>query len=172
MAAAATFKVPRDLYLFDTYEGMPPPTDSDRRASDNEIASTLLAANSKSSKVWCYSALGEVKTNMAKTGYPEDKVHYIEGRVENTLPKMAPPQIALLRLDTDWYESTRHELIHLYPRLSPGGIMIIDDYGFWTGSRKAVDEYFSSTGTFLHRIDANARLIQKSIVTGTADAPV
>jgi O-methyltransferase len=163
MAAATTFMTPRDLYLFDTFEGMPAPTDSDRRISDNETASLLFANRSKAKNPWCYSALEEVRANMEKTGYPETKIHYVKGRVENTLPEMAPPQIAVLRLDTDWYESTRHELKHLYPRLSPGGILIIDDYGYWTGSRKAVDEYFSGTGTFLHRIDGSARLVQKHV---------
>jgi O-methyltransferase len=66
----------------------------------------------------------------------------VKGRVEETLPERAPERISLLRLDTDWYESTRHELEHLYPRLSPGGILILDDYGCWQGAREATDEYF------------------------------
>jgi hypothetical protein len=87
----------------------------------------------------------------------------VKGKVEDTIPLRAPPKIALLRLDTDWYESTRHELEHLYPRLSPGGIMIIDDYGHWQGARAAVDEFLERTAAplFLHRIDYTGRLLIK-----------
>ena len=56
------------------------------------------------------------------------------------LPAQAPARIALLRLDTDWYESTYHELVHLFPRLSVGGVLLIDDYGHWQGARRAVDQ--------------------------------
>ena len=73
-----------------------------------------------------------------------------------------PERIALLRIDTDWYESTRHELVHLYPRLSPGGVLIIDDYGHWQGARKAVDEYFQA-GLFLNHIDYTGRLAIKPL---------
>jgi len=69
--------------------------------------------------------------------------------VEDTVPKEAPDQISILRLDTDWYESTRHELDHLYPRLSSGGVLLIDDYGYWQGSRQAVDEFIERTGARL-----------------------
>ena len=75
------------------------------------------------------------------TGYPESHIHFVKGRVEDTLPEASPHSIALLRLDTDWYESTWHELVHLYPRVSNGGVLIIDDYGHWDGSRAAVDRY-------------------------------
>ena len=72
-----------------------------------------------------------------------------------------PERIALLRLDTDWYESTRHELAHLYPLLARQGVMIIDDYGHWQGARKAVDEYFAGQPVYLHRVDYTARLLVK-----------
>ena len=73
-------------------------------------------------------------------------MHYVKGKVEDTIPGQAPDSIALLRLDTDWYESTKHELEHLYPRLANKGVLIIDDYGFWQGARKAVDEYLAANG--------------------------
>ncbi|MBV1831309.1 hypothetical protein HNW77_11720 [Komagataeibacter sp. AV436] len=73
----------------------------------------------------------------------------------------APEKIAVLRLDTDWYESTRHELEHLYPRLVPGGVLIIDDYGYWAGARKAVDEYFSDKPILLNRLDNTGRIAVK-----------
>jgi hypothetical protein len=82
---------------------------------------------------------------MAQVPYPPEKVHFIKGLVENTVPDNAPERISILRLDTDWYESTRHELEHLYPRLVSGGVLIIDDYGYWRGSTQAVDEFLEAT---------------------------
>jgi len=84
--------------------------------------------------------------------------------VENTIPKTLPDKIAILRLDTDWYESTYHELIHLYPKLVIGGILIIDDYGCWNGSKKAVDTYFeeNNISVFIHRVDFAVRVIRKT----------
>ena len=99
---------------------------------------------------------------MAGTGYPSERVHYVKGRVEETIPARAPAEISILRLDTDWYESTKHELDHLYPRLSPGGVVLFDDYGYWEGAREAVDEFLDATGErlLLHRM-ASGRLAVK-----------
>ena len=87
----------------------------------------------------------------------------VPGLVEDTVPSQAPEVIALLRLDTDWYKSTWHELEHLYPRLSVGGVLIIDDYGHWEGARRAVDEFIEAKGLrlFLSRIDYTGRLAIK-----------
>src|SRR5436309_1043008 len=93
---------------------------------------------------------------------PADRVHMVAGPVEETLPDHAPGQLALLRLDTDWYESTRQELEHLYPRLAHGGVLIVDDYGHWAGARRAVDEYFAREAPLLlSRIDYTARIAIK-----------
>jgi len=135
----------RHLYLFDTFEGMPPPTVEDQR-HDGQSAAELLAANEKTSGVWAVATLDDVKDGMSRVGYPEDLVHYVPGLVEATVPGQAPEQISVLRLDTDWYASTKHELETLYPRLVSGGVLLIDDYGWWQGSRKAVDEYLDATG--------------------------
>ena len=135
----------RDLYLFDTFEGMPPPTDADQRA-DGRSAAALLQQSSRSAAVWAIASLEDVKAGMAEVDYPRERIHYVEGRVEDTVPGRAPERISILRLDTDWYESTRHELGHLYPRLSSGGVLIVDDYGWWQGSRRAVDEFLEETG--------------------------
>ena len=101
---------------------------------------------------------------MALTNYDPKCMHFVQGKVEDTIPEQAPQSIALLRLDTDWYESTRHELEHLFPRLSPGGILIIDDYGDWQGARKATDEFVAkhAPGFFLSRIDDTGRLAIKT----------
>ena len=100
---------------------------------------------------------------MAQSGYPSEKLHFVRGPVEETIPDCVPEQIALLRLDTDWYESTKHELLHLFPRLQPGGVLIVDDYGHWQGAQRAVDEYFGTEHPplFLSRIDYAARIAIK-----------
>ena len=139
---------------------MSAPTAADARASDGRPAAELLAGAGKDELVWCYSSEAEVAANMRSTGYPEHLVRLVKGKVEDTVPGAAPAQIAVLRLDTDWYESTRHELEHLYPRLAPGGVLIIDDYGYWAGARKAVDEYFAGA-LLLSRIDATGRMAVK-----------
>ena len=115
------------------------------------------------SLIWAIASLPDVTRNMAETGYPERLVHYPMGQVEETLPNLAPARISLLRLDTDWYESTRHELAHLYPRVVSGGVIIIDDYGYWKGARKAVDEFLRSIPDplLLHRIDDTCRALVK-----------
>ena len=130
----------RDLHLFDTFEGMPPPGDEDRR-HNGRPAAELLDAAERTAKVWAIADLDDVRAGMAETGYPAQRTHFHAGRVEDTVPGDAPETIALLRLDTDWYESTHHELDHLYGRLVPGGVLILDDYGYWEGARKAVDEF-------------------------------
>jgi hypothetical protein len=154
----------RDLYLFDTFKGMPPPQDVDRRM-DGELAETLLARElDKASEIWAVADIEEVRQNMRSTGYPQERVRYVKGQVEMTIPPHMPAgPIALLRLDTDWYESTKHELTHLFPLLRNGGVLIIDDYGSWEGAKKAVDEYFAECGQsfYLHRIDFTGRLLVK-----------
>ena len=138
----------RDLHLFDTFEGMPPPTERDRRP-DGRLAADMLANRAKTGKVWAVASLDDVRAGMAETGYPASHVHFHKGLVEETVPAGAPAEIAILRLDTDWYESTRHELEHLYDRVPSGGVLIFDDYGFWQGARQAVDEFLDRTGARL-----------------------
>lgn len=135
----------RDLYLFDTYEGMTPPTAEDLRR-DGRSAQELLDAQGKDRPIWAVASLEDVKEGFAGVAYPKERVHYVRGKVEDTVPGQAPEQIAILRLDTDWYASTRHELEHLYGRLVSGGVLLIDDYGYWQGSRQAVDEFLERTG--------------------------
>jgi O-methyltransferase len=150
----------RDLYLFDTFEGMTPPGEFDREFT-GRMASDLLAADpTHTSDYWAVASLEQVRVNMRSTGYPQDRMHFVEGPVEATIPERAPATIALLRLDTDWYESTRHELVHLYPRIPSGGVLIIDDYGHFEGARKAADEYLEETGArvLLNRIDYTGRI--------------
>ena len=166
MAAATMLKklgdTSRRLFLYDTFEGMPAPTDRDR-TSRGKLARAVLDGEKPGTGNWCYATLEEVRANLRSIGYPDDKIVYVQGKVEETIPAQIPDKIALLRLDTDWYESTRHELEHLYPRLSRHGVMIIDDYGHWQGARAAVDEFLKKTTVplFLHRIDYTGRLLIK-----------
>ena len=139
----------RELHLFDTFEGMPPPSDVDVRLKDGQTAEELMRTSDKDAAIWAIAELDDVRRGMAETSYPSEKIFYHQGRVEETIPDQAPDRIALLRLDTDWYESTRHELDHLYDRLSPGGILIVDDYRYWEGSYRATREWLDETGEAL-----------------------
>lgn len=151
----------RDVWLYDTYEGMSEPSEHDRDFRGRSAADMMeKSVDNKETSVWCYSSIDEVRTNMGRTGYPAERVRYIKGKVEDTIPGEAPEQIALLRLDTDFYESTYHELRHLFPRLSQGAVLIIDDYGHWAGARKATDQFFAELGRspYMHRIDYTGRM--------------
>lgn len=155
----------REIYLYDTYSGMTAPSALD--VFYNGRNATEMFSESKTSddtSNWCFSPLEEVQRNVRSTGYPEEKLHFIEGKVEETIPRTMPKKIALLRLDTDWYASTKHEMVHLFPLLAKNGILIIDDYACWEGAKKAVDEYISenSLEIFLVRIDSEARVAIKS----------
>jgi len=153
----------RHICLYDTFKGMPGPTARDgldvwgRDARDEWLKRRAGEVNE-----WCYSSLEEVRQNMESTGFPADRLTYIEGKVEETIPREASTEIAILRLDTDWYESTWHELVHLYPRLVPGGVLIVDDFGHWSGARDATLEYFEEQGAvLLSRVDYTGRLVVK-----------
>lgn len=163
MAAARTLlelgSHDRDIYLFDTYEGMTEPTDVDRDVAGVSAADFLAAAGPDDPNL-CIASLDDVQANMGSVGYPAERVHFVQGMVEDTIPAAAPDTIAVLRLDTDWYESTKHELEHLMDRVSDHGVLIIDDYGHWLGARKAVDEFLATyrRPVLLNRIDDDARI--------------
>jgi O-methyltransferase len=156
----------RSLYLFDTYAGMPKPESVDID-SKGQSAMPMFKSNQTGddSSDFCLGTLPDVQAGMAGTGYDQKLIHFVKGKVEDTIPSQAPERIALLRLDTDWYESTRHELEHLFPRLSCGGILIIDDYGYWQGAKKATDEYIAQhvPSLFLNRIDHTGRIAIKTV---------
>ncbi len=151
----------RDLWLYDTFEGMTPPTNRDVDFL-GQTAEQLLDQQDPLDpmSVWCVSPLSGVRQLMTAGGYPADRIHFVQGKVEETLAKTLPGKIALLRLDTDWYESTKCELEHLFPKLVPGAVVIIDDYGHWKGCRRAVDEYFANHGIemLLNRLDYTGRI--------------
>jgi len=155
----------RKIYMYDTFEGMSAPTEYDK-SIDGETAEHQMKSSSKADQesVWCYAPIDEVRQNMNKTGFPSSQIVLVKGMIEDTLkPGAHADGISLLRLDTDWYESTKHELEHLYPRLSPNGVLMIDDYGHWQGCRKAVDEYFETKriNLLLSRVDYTGRMAIK-----------
>jgi O-methyltransferase len=154
-----------DLFLFDTFGRVPAPTDRDVIFSGESAASFMrsLERVRGRSNVWITASREEVAANLESTGYPMDRVHLVPGRVEDTIPDHTPSKISLLRLDTDWYESVRHELVHLYGLVAPGGPILVDDYGFCRGARDATEEFLSTLPNrpYLHRIDFTGRLFFK-----------
>jgi O-methyltransferase len=146
----------RRLWLYDTFTGMSEPT-----AQDGAEARAEWERNQRGAvNLWCYASRADVEKNMASTGFPPDRLVFVPGKVEETIPASAPERIGLLRLDTDWYESTYHELVHLYPRLQAGGVLILDDYGHFEGAQRAVDRFFDERGErpLLTRVDYTARV--------------
>lgn len=156
----------RKIYLYDTFEGMSEPTKNDFDLRGDNAAELLAdQVDNKQGSVWCLADLSDVQNNLKLTNFPAENLVFVKGKVEDTIPQKIPDEtIALLRLDTDWYASTKHELIFLYPQLEQNGVLIIDDYGHWEGCRKAVDEYFSASQEtiLLTRVDYTGRMGIKS----------
>jgi O-methyltransferase len=150
----------RDLYLFDTFEGMTEPGNEDLKHT-GERAADLLADPNRAAEYQV--PLEQVREAVLGVGYPHERVHFVQGPVEETLPASAPDKIAFLRLDTDWYSSTKQELVYLYPRLVRGGVLIADDYAYWLGAKKAVDEFVAENDLplLLNRLDYGARIAVK-----------
>ncbi|HVY08724.1 MAG TPA: TylF/MycF/NovP-related O-methyltransferase [Mycobacteriales bacterium] len=155
----------RDVYLYDTFEGMTEPSAADTSPFEQPAHDTWQSTP-QGERAWSWAfdpaiyGLELVRDVVLRTGYPADRVHFVQGPVEETLPGTTPTSVALLRLDTDWYESTLHELTHLYPLMPAGGVLIIDDFGHWDGARRAVTEYFSSSADpiLLTRTDYTGRM--------------
>lgn len=158
-------KLNKNIYAFDTFEGMPEPGEKDFDLKNIDAKKTFDKYKNKDIK-WCYSTLDEVKSNIKSfnANYIET-YNFVKGKVEETLndEKNLPNKISLLRLDTDFFDSTKKELEVLFPKLVSGGVLIIDDYGHWKGAKKAVDQYFELDKNFLwlHRIDYASRLLIK-----------
>ena len=147
--------IKRDIYLYDTFSGLVEPSKYDYTCENAKIfkmnqsetyeywRSQIIDSNINN---WCYAPLDKVKNNLFSTGYPQEKLNFIVGNTIETLKikENIPEKIAILRLDTDWYESSKAELEQLYNNVVSGGLIIFDDYYHWDGQRRAVDEYFES----------------------------
>jgi O-methyltransferase len=176
MAAALTLlrlgDTSRDLYLYDTFAGMTEPSSADLSSPyDGYSPHRRWRLSTRAGRGWAGVPAQKVRAAVESTGYPAERIHCVEGKVEETIPDQVPSTISLLRLDTDWYESTKHELTHLYPRLVEGGVLIVDDYGHYAGARRAVDEYFAETEqrVLLSRIDYTGRIAVKQSSSSAAD---
>jgi O-methyltransferase len=145
----------RDLYLYDTFGGLVQPTNYDYtcenavlyKMSSNEVYEFWKKSKiNENTNNWCYTPLEAVQKRLRETGYAQDKLHYIVGDVLNTLQDKSniPEKISILRLDTDWYESSKFELEQMYDNVVPGGVIIFDDYYHWDGQRRATDDFFAS----------------------------
>ena len=153
----------RVCWLYDTFSGMTIPEDIDTTRSGRKAMDSYLGRMKPGGK-WSAVSVAEVTANLVETKTWDEKyLRFVVGPVEQTLleTRNLPEQIALLRLDTDWYASTKVELEVLYPRLVPGGYLIVDDYGHWLGARKAVDDYFGEDGPSMTMIDYSAMQIIK-----------
>lgn len=155
----------REFYLYDTFEGMSTPEEVDKnfKGESADVLMETASVTKESNNIWAVGPIDQVRENMIKSRVPSKRLHLIQGDVEQTIrPNTGPADIALLRLDTDWYRSTKHELTHLFHRIVPGGFLIIDDYGHWTGCQKAVDEFFQGfhPHPFFHRIDYTGIITQ------------
>ena len=154
----------KEIYLYDTFYGMPSPENIDVNVYET-TAIHYLSKHEKSedSHAWCITPKNKVEENIYSTGYPKGKFKLIEGKVEETIPGIMPKKISLLRLDTDWYASTKHEMENLFPLLVKNGVLIIDDYGHWAGCKKAIDEYIKekNISILLNRIDNTGRIAIK-----------
>lgn len=155
----------RRLWLYDTFEGMPPPTEKDVEIRSGKSAQSFLDVEERvpARNTWAIATLDDVRKNLRSTGYPVERLIYRKGLVQETLHESLPAELSILRLDTDWYESTLVELKSLWPVLVQAGIMIIDDYGWWRGQREAVDEFFGEMPfkPYFSRIDVGMILVIK-----------
>lgn len=153
----------RRIWAFDTFAGMTAPTPFDiKPAEDLDVSKKFAFLNHSDHNEWCLASEGEVLRNFENRVGSRD-LRTVKGPVELTLidSDNLPERIAILRLDTDFYESTKAEMEVLYPRLSKGGVLIVDDYGEWAGARKAVDEYFAGQAVWLHYVTHTVRLMVK-----------
>ncbi|MEK6280878.1 MAG: TylF/MycF/NovP-related O-methyltransferase [Acidobacteriota bacterium] len=141
----------RKLWAFDTFEGMPAPTEAD---PDYDSANEFTGA--------FRSHMSEVMRVFDRFGILGNTV-FVKGLFRDTVPDSGVKNIAVLHLDGDWYESVKVCLDHLYDRVSSGGIIQIDDYGHWAGARKAVDEFLEARPIpgGLRYVDYSARQIIK-----------
>jgi hypothetical protein len=156
----------RKIYMYDTYEGMPEPTQHDVYYTGARMLDKWDEVKREGSvgSTEMYSTMDEVRSNLSRADYPIENFIMIKGKVEDTIPGVIPDRICLMRLDTDYYTSTKHEFEHLYPRLERGGVLFIDDYGAFAGSRQATDEYLKRNGLtpMLFRVNESVRMMLKT----------
>jgi hypothetical protein len=167
IAAKLTFEnygSDKKVWLFDTFTGMTEPSEVDtsrfvKKSSLERFRETQKDQHNE----WCFASIEDVRANFEQAGADLSRVQFVAGDVTKTLAdeQNLPDRLCVLRLDTDWYDSTRAELEILYPRLSTGGSLLIDDFGHWDGARRAVEEYLGTlppaSRPLLHFTDYSGR---------------
>jgi O-methyltransferase len=151
LASVATHsKLNRTVWLFDSFQGMPPTTEADGEEAVRYVGEVRGSAQ-------------EVKNLLQRTGADLSHVRIVEGLFQESFPTVQIPKIALLNIDADWYESVQLCLENFYDCVVPGGFISLDDYGHWQGCRRAVDEFFlaRSLSYPLNAVDYTARWFQK-----------
>jgi O-methyltransferase len=154
----------KKVWLFDTFAGMTRPSEFDRPAFDRFDAAEAFSEQRRDGfNAWCYASLDDVRENFERAGADLSGVRFVKGDVAATLhdERNLPETISVLSMDTDFYESTKVQLDVLYPRLSRGGPLLIDDFGYWEGVRKAVEEYFGDQMPLLYYTDLSGRMTIK-----------
>ena len=138
------------LVLFDTFKGMTRPTERDVKVQKGDTYFKKWEDCQKDGYTdWCYGSIEEVKDNLSSTGY--ENISYIKGDIVKTNMDLIKDlsimkSISILRVDTDFYESTKFIMNNLFPLVCDGGFVIFDDYYCWKGAKDAVDEYFEENG--------------------------
>jgi O-methyltransferase len=140
----------RNLWLFDSFEGMPETTSQDGEQAKAHIGKEV-------------GDISQVKKVLGLVGADMQRTHLVKGWFEDTFPGVAISQIALLNIDADWYSSVKLCLETFYDRVSVGGYVSFDDYGHWPGCRQAVDEFFRDRKLpyKLNKVDYTAHWFQK-----------
>jgi len=171
----------RHIHMYDTFKGLTKPTEFDYMCKDyngsDYMKDEFLGKNlttyweqkiiDNTTNAWCYTPLDKVKYNIECTNYNADYLHYVVGDVMETLSCSSniPDKIAYLRLDTDWYDSTKKELDELFNNVVENGIIVFDDYFLWNGQRKAVDDFLKNNNLNykIHQICNEIGYIIKSV---------
>lgn len=141
-AAMAEMGGGRPSLFFDSFEGLPP-----AREIDGDRAVGWQAGKHGDNHDNCRASYEDFTATLRRTGLPASTFHIHRGYFEAVFPTIAPPPIAVLRIDADWYDSTMACLDKLWPAVVPGGVAIIDDYGVFDGCTRAVHEYLARSGS-------------------------
>lgn len=140
----------RRMWLFDVFTGMPPPGPQDPREAWTDVGKFV-------------SSEAIVRGTLEAAGVPADSVRIVPGRFEDTLPGFEVPPLAFLHVDCDWYEPVKLCLQTFFEAVRPGGLLVFDDYGYWSGCRRAVDEFLAERcpGARLVPIDSTSHYVRK-----------
>ena len=159
------YKVNRKIYLYDTFEGMTSPGKEDLGFDGSQPLKIFKEYQKENHNEWCFASIEDVQHQFKKLNL-NSNVIFVKGDVVKTLSEKEnlPEKIALLRLDTDWYESTKMEMNVLYPKLIKNGVLLIDDYADWQGCKRAIDEYFNENFRFNYSLMWGNRNTGKGLV--------